>query len=67
MSSAQSLIPPINQLYRFMNSGSSMRIWLRDDTSMFIDGTIVGFDEYMNLTLDNAFEVRFNVEYLKMI
>lgn len=64
MEKAKSLVQPINQLYRFMNEAEPMRIWLRDDASNFIEGRIIGFDEFMNCTLDDAYEVRiqrFNV------
>ena len=32
-------------------------IWLHDTTDLTIEGEILGFDEYMNLVLDNAEEV----------
>ena len=34
-----------------------MKIWLFEDTRMAIEGQIIGFDEYMNMTLDGAAEV----------
>ena len=34
-----------------------MQIWLFDNTELIIEGKIIGFDEYMNLTLDDAYEV----------
>ena len=35
-----------------------MLIWLYGNTSIRIQGTIIGFDEYMNLVLDNAEEIK---------
>lgn len=34
-----------------------MQIWLYENTRMRIEGQILGFDEYMNLVLDEAEEV----------
>jgi len=34
-----------------------VQIWLYEDTSMRLEGRIIGFDEYMNMTLDDAEEV----------
>ena len=34
-----------------------MLVWLYEDTSMRLEGQIIGFDEYMNMTLDNAEEI----------
>ena len=34
-----------------------MLIWLHEDTKTQIEGQIIGFDEYMNMTLDDAVEV----------
>ena len=32
-------------------------IWLYEDTKMRLEGQIIGFDEYMNVTLDEAVEI----------
>lgn len=32
-------------------------VWLYEDTKMQIEGQIIGFDEYMNMTLEDAVEV----------
>lgn len=34
-----------------------MKIWLYEDTRMMLEGQIIGFDEYMNMTLDEAYEI----------
>ena len=34
-----------------------MSVWLYENVNTRIEGEIVGFDEYMNLVLDNATEV----------
>jgi small nuclear ribonucleoprotein E len=33
-------------------------IWLYEDTKLQIEGQIIGFDEYMNMTLEDAVEVQ---------
>lgn len=35
-----------------------VQIWLYENTKMRIEGQILGFDEYMNLVLDEAEEVK---------
>ena len=34
-----------------------MKIWLYEDSRMALEGQIIGFDEYMNMTLDDAVEI----------
>jgi small nuclear ribonucleoprotein E len=34
-----------------------VKIWLYEDTRMALEGQIIGFDEYMNMTLDDAVEL----------
>uniref|UniRef100_A0A3B0NB28 Small nuclear ribonucleoprotein E n=1 Tax=Theileria annulata TaxID=5874 RepID=A0A3B0NB28_THEAN len=48
---------PINQIFRFFTGGTRVQIWLFDQPNTKIEGTIRGFDEYMNMVLDNATEV----------
>ncbi|GMH80900.1 hypothetical protein TL16_g08741 [Triparma laevis f. inornata] len=48
---------PINQIFTFLQSKSPVSIWLYEDTRTRIEGIIIGFDEFMNLTLDEAKEV----------
>ena len=49
---------PINLIFRFLQSGQRVIIWLFDRTDMRIEGKILGFDEYMNVVLDEAEEIR---------
>lgn len=48
---------PINLIFRFLQNKSRVQIWLYEQTTIRIEGRIVGFDEYMNLVLDAAVEV----------
>ena len=48
---------PINLIFRFLQSKAKIQIWLYDQADLRVEGRIVGFDEYMNLVLDDAEEV----------
>ncbi|CTQ41541.1 small nuclear ribonucleoprotein E [Babesia microti strain RI] len=45
---------PINQIFRLFTSGVRVQIWLFDEPNIKIEGRIKGFDEYMNMVLDDA-------------
>eukprot|EP00752_Nemacystus_decipiens_P012439 g11020.t1 len=48
---------PISLIFRFLQNRTRVQIWLYENTKMRIEGQILGFDEYMNLVLDEAEEV----------
>ncbi|KAH0993310.1 hypothetical protein GBA52_004793 [Prunus armeniaca] len=48
---------PINLIFRFLQSKARIQIWLFEQKDQRIEGRIIGFDEYMNLVLDEAEEV----------
>ncbi|KAK9785253.1 hypothetical protein WJX73_001181 [Symbiochloris irregularis] len=48
---------PINLIFRFLQSRQKIQIWLYHQTDLKLEGRIIGFDEYMNLVLDEAEEV----------
>jgi len=47
----------INLIYDFLKNRERVSVWLYENTSMKIEGVLIGFDEYMNLVLDAAEEV----------
>jgi len=47
----------INVIFELLKTKDRCEIWLYENTNMKIEGTIVGFDEYMNIVLDDAEEV----------
>mmetsp|Transcript_8414 Transcript_8414/g.10538 ORF Transcript_8414/g.10538 Transcript_8414/m.10538 type:complete len:94 (-) Transcript_8414:1075-1356(-) len=47
---------PINVIFTHLQQKSRVKIWLYEDSRMALEGQIIGFDEYMNMTLDNAVE-----------
>ncbi len=49
---------PINLIFRYLQSGARVIIWLYDRSDLRIEGKILGFDEFMNLVLDEAEEIR---------
>jgi small nuclear ribonucleoprotein E len=51
------MVQAINMMFDCMKEKETVLIWLYENTAMKIEGTIIGFDEYMNLVLDNAHEV----------
>jgi len=48
---------PINLIFRYLQTKARIQIWLFEQTDMRIEGKIIGFDEYMNLVLDEAEEI----------
>ncbi|EOD21539.1 small nuclear ribonucleo protein [Emiliania huxleyi CCMP1516] len=48
---------PINLIFRFLQNKTRVQIWLYENTELRIEGKIIGFDEYMNLVLDEAEEL----------
>ena len=41
----------------FAQKKTRVRIWLYEDTKTQLEGQIIGFDEYMNMVLDDAVEI----------
>eukprot|EP01033_Poteriospumella_lacustris_P001892 gene1892-1375_t len=50
------MVQAMNLMFNFLKGRDRVLIWLYENTSMKIEGVIVGFDEYMNIVLDDAFE-----------
>ncbi|GAB5587158.1 hypothetical protein Unana1_02058 [Umbelopsis nana] len=51
------MVQPINLIFRYLQNKSKVQIWLYDQLDNRIEGRIIGFDEFMNLVLDEAVEV----------
>eukprot|EP00095_Tigriopus_kingsejongensis_P002235 maker-scaffold133_size323035-snap-gene-1.11 protein:Tk02235 transcript:maker-scaffold133_size323035-snap-gene-1.11-mRNA-1 annotation:"small nuclear ribonucleoprotein e" len=51
------MVQPINLIFRFLQNRTQVSIWLYENVNTRIEGRVVGFDEYMNLVLDDAAEV----------
>jgi len=48
---------PINVIFSHLQKKTRVRIWLYEDARMQMEGQIIGFDEYMNVVLDEAVEI----------
>ncbi|KAI9795967.1 MAG: mRNA splicing protein sme1 [Candelina submexicana] len=52
------LLPPINFIFKLLQQRSTVSIWLYEQLGFRIEGKIRGFDEFMNLVIDDAVEVK---------
>ncbi|XP_054513981.1 small nuclear ribonucleoprotein E isoform X4 [Chlorocebus sabaeus] len=46
---------------------SRIQVWLYEQVNMRIEGCIIGFDEYMNLVLDDAEEIHSKTKSRKQL
>ncbi|GAA5876759.1 hypothetical protein JCM3774_003465 [Rhodotorula dairenensis] len=53
----QVLVQPINVIFKHLQQGARVQIWLYDNVEQRLEGKILGFDEFMNVVLDDAEEV----------
>merc|ERR1712212_1288280 len=51
------MVQPINLIFRYLQSRARVQAWLYENQNLRIEGHIIGFDEYMNVMLDQAEEV----------
>ena len=51
------LLQPIAILFRYLQDKTPVQIWLYDRSDMRLEGIIGGFDEYMNVVLEDAREI----------
>uniref|UniRef100_A0A4W5NTI9 Small nuclear ribonucleoprotein E n=1 Tax=Hucho hucho TaxID=62062 RepID=A0A4W5NTI9_9TELE len=58
------MVQPI-PLSLFSLQRSRIQVWLYEQVNMRIEGCIIGFDEYMNLVLDDAEEVHMKTKNRK--
>ncbi|WEW59579.1 hypothetical protein PRK78_005053 [Emydomyces testavorans] len=54
---AKTLLQPIHFIFKLLQQRSTVSIWLYEQLFIRIEGKIRGFDEFMNLVLDDAVEV----------
>uniref|UniRef100_A0AC35FBW9 Small nuclear ribonucleoprotein E n=1 Tax=Panagrolaimus sp. PS1159 TaxID=55785 RepID=A0AC35FBW9_9BILA len=60
------MVQPINLIFRCLQGRTRVQIWLYENVSTRIEGYIIGFDEYMNLVIDEAEEVHKQTERRKI-
>ena len=51
------MVQPINLIFRYLQNRSRIIVWLTENNKVRFEGIVIGFDEFMNLVLDDAFEV----------
>lgn len=51
------MLPPINLIFKYLQQQAHVTIWLYEQTSLTIQGRVRGFDEFMNVVVDEATEV----------
>ncbi|KAF2661923.1 small nuclear ribonucleoprotein E [Lophiostoma macrostomum CBS 122681] len=51
------LLPPINFIFKLLQQRAILSIWLYENLQIRIEGKLRGFDEFMNLVIDDAVEV----------
>jgi len=54
----KTLLAPIHFIFKLLQQRSTVSIWLYEQLAIRIEGKIRGFDEFMNLVVDDAVEVR---------
>ena len=57
----------LRSLFLFIQQATRVEIWLFENAVLRLQGTIIGFDEYMNVVLDNASEVNVKQGSIKHI
>ncbi|XP_045147382.1 small nuclear ribonucleoprotein E-like [Echinops telfairi] len=63
----KAMAQPINLLFRYLRNRSRIQVWLYEQVTMRIEGCIVGFDEYMNLGLDDTEEIHSKTKSRKQL
>ncbi|EDK31351.2 small nuclear ribonucleoprotein (macronuclear) [Tetrahymena thermophila SB210] len=48
---------PLTTIFGFLQKQVRVQIWLFENTEIKLEGKIIGFDEYMNMVLDETSEV----------
>ncbi|CBY14233.1 unnamed protein product [Oikopleura dioica] len=61
------MVQPINLVFRFFQKKIRVQIWLYDVINVRLEGIIVGFDEYMNLVLDDVEEMHVKTHFKKNV
>jgi len=61
------MVQPINLIFRYLQNRSRVSIWIYEQVNARVEGHIVGFDEYMNLVLDDAVEINCKKEGRKKL
>ncbi|CAI8023950.1 Small nuclear ribonucleoprotein E [Geodia barretti] len=61
------MVQPINLIFRYLQNKARVQVWLFGRGTMRIEGIIIGFDEFMNLVMDDAVEVYMKKDFRRQI
>ncbi|XP_070327252.1 small nuclear ribonucleoprotein E-like [Odocoileus virginianus] len=61
------MVQPISLIFRYLQNRSWIQVWLYEQVNMQIEGCIIGFDEYMNLVLDDAAKIHSKTKSRKQL
>lgn len=51
------MVQPISLIFRFLQTRTRVVIWLYEQLDTRLEGRIIGFDEFMNIVLDDTVEI----------
>ena len=51
------MLVPIKVLFKFLQLHATVQVWLFEQSDTRIQGTLVGFDEFMNVVLEDAVQI----------
>lgn len=54
---ARTMVHPINIIYRYLKEQKRVVVWLYENRDTRLSGRLLGFDEFMNVVLDDVEEV----------
>lgn len=49
---------PLAVIFKFLQSKARVEVWLFDNNDFRLEGKILGFDEFMNIVLDETYEIK---------
>ncbi|XP_058898380.1 small nuclear ribonucleoprotein E-like [Kogia breviceps] len=61
------MVQPINLIFRYLQNRSQIQVCLYEQVNMWIEGSIISFDEYMYLVLDDAEETHSKTKSRKQL
>ena len=64
---AEVMVQPINLIFKYLQNRWRIQVWLYEQVNMQIEDCITGFDEYMNLVLDDAEEIHSKTKSRKQL
>ena len=54
------MLNPSNLLFKFFQSQTTCVIWLQENKNKMLEGCIAGYDEFLNIVIDDAVEILVN-------